>query len=695
MATFDDVGDFKVVVAGTDWASETTELLKVMAWFPVEGEPQSLKTTRLITTGNIGVGIDPSTRAYGASPVLSGPLLKIQDGTNEATLALISGSGSGTGLNGASIELLDRDAADDTKWFNIRSQDGYGKIKSMKSDGSINKDNILNINLETGVIVSGNIGYDSLDPVFVVHKNITGAGNAHCFVDESIINKTGNAGYNSYNSDYVISGSQAYDHAIGFQASCHYHSTGIIETFGGFTSAVWVDAAAGVVNKLLNYSVYDYQGTGEVSNNVGFYAYPLTKGTNNWGVFIEGPTKSYFGGVLVLGGATTYDSTDPFVVVNRSITGTDNAHCFVDESTVNKTGTIGYNSYDVRAVVTGSQAYDHVLGFQAMASYISTGTLINFGGFASIPNIGASAGLVTNIKNFWVEDFTGGGNATNQYGLYVGPLSSATNNFGVYVAGTTKSFFGGFIGISILEPSAPLTISASGGIDSFHILNNSSSNKLTTSFLHSGSWSANTDGALMSMYDGTDTVQIRLDSRTGQDSWVNGVFNLETITGTSINISGASYFGDGGTTNYTEITTGGAIGLHGNAVISKSDGDLRLTSVNNDVVVTGTNIEAIGSFYVFDEISGQNYHEFTSTMYNLLGTVGEIRCTDTNLLINNSGNELTISSDIVRLVGGVIALTEITTPSVELGDGAFYFKSDNKAYVTTGDGVEHELAFAA
>jgi hypothetical protein len=42
---------------------------------------------------------------------------------------------------------------------------------------------------------------------------------------------------------------------------------------------------------------------------------------------------------------------------------------------------------------------------------------------------------------------------------------------------------------------------------------------------------------------------------------------------------------------------------------------------------------------------------------------------------------------------GVITIKEATTPTAVANYGKIYTKSDNKLYVQTGDGVEHEIAF--
>lgn len=47
----------------------------------------------------------------------------------------------------------------------------------------------------------------------------------------------------------------------------------------------------------------------------------------------------------------------------------------------------------------------------------------------------------------------------------------------------------------------------------------------------------------------------------------------------------------------------------------------------------------------------------------------------------------------ITVEDGVIILKEITTPSTVTGYGIIYTKADNKLYVKTGDGIEHEIAF--
>jgi hypothetical protein len=47
---------------------------------------------------------------------------------------------------------------------------------------------------------------------------------------------------------------------------------------------------------------------------------------------------------------------------------------------------------------------------------------------------------------------------TNVYGLYTENLTSGSNNYGIYVAGDTKSYFGGNVGIGTSSPTSKLTV---------------------------------------------------------------------------------------------------------------------------------------------------------------------------------------------------------------------------------------------
>ena len=65
--------------------------------------------------------------------------------------------------------------------------------------------------------------------------------------------------------------------------------------------------------------------------------------------------------------------------------------------------------------------------------------------------------------------------------------------------------------------------------------------------------------------------------------------------------------------------------------------------------------------------------------------------TDNNAVINAAA--VSAHYDLMLAGDGVLGLKETTTPTADAGYGKIYTKSDNKLYVQTGDGNEHEIAF--
>ena len=139
---------------------------------------------------------------------------------------------------------------------------------------------------------------------------------------------------------------------------------------------------------------------------------------------------------------------------------------------------------------------------------------------------------VNNAYNFYVNDASigSGSSITNQYGLYVDPLSGATNNYAVYTAGTTKSSFGGKVGIGTTAPGDDLDIYSAS--DHQLTIRKEGASSLT---LHSGGlpaiiWKNNT-----SLYFGTKT------SDNGLANW-NPLMQLST--GGVLSVTGGFQFPD-------------------------------------------------------------------------------------------------------------------------------------------------------
>lgn len=86
------------------------------------------------------------------------------------------------------------------------------------------------------------------------------------------------------------------------------------------------------------------------------------------------------------------------------------------------------------------------------------------------------------------------------------------------------------------------------------------------------------------------------------------------------------------------------------------------------------------------------YHHYDDSLS--IGTAASLRMTiDSVGKVGFGVAPLTnmVTGDLV-LEGGSLVLKEITTPTPDANYGKIYTKVDNKFYVQTGDGVEHEIA---
>lgn len=161
---------------------------------------------------------------------------------------------------------------------------------------------------------------------------------------------------------------------------------------------------------------------------------------------------------LHVGAQNVSNSSDAMVLVSRAVSsGSGNGHAFSDSTNFNRSGTVAYNSFDARCTLSGSNNYDHYAGFQAAPTIGTSGTTTHLYNFATAPTV--SAGTVTNSYGLYVSDPAGAGAVTNNYGLYVPSLTKGgTKNFAVYTAGTTKSYFGGNVGLGTEAPNSLLHV---------------------------------------------------------------------------------------------------------------------------------------------------------------------------------------------------------------------------------------------
>jgi len=161
----------------------------------------------------------------------------------------------------------------------------------------------------------------------------------------------------------------------------------------------------------------------------------------------------------------------------------------------------------------------HTTGTQASLSSILNLTTGNGNGGTTTAahgmwsRIDASTGhTVTNAYNFFINDSSVAGTITNLYGLYVKDLTAgATLNYAVYAAGSTKSYFGGNVGVGKTAAVAKL-----------HVYQNDT--EVTTS------------AGITVEQDGTGDARIGF-SLTGGEQWAIGCDNSD---GDSFKISNSN-----------------------------------------------------------------------------------------------------------------------------------------------------------
>ena len=135
------------------------------------------------------------------------------------------------------------------------------------------------------------------------------------------------------------------------------------------------------------------------------------------------------------------------IYVNKpSLLGVDSSsHTFADYSPITQssggTGLSAYASFDSKAIMSGTDPYNHFISFQGRNEYTGSGSLGTFTSGEFLINHSGS-GTVNNAYGLRVQPKQGAGTITNYYGLRIeSSTSGITNNFGI-VTGSGKNIFG-------------------------------------------------------------------------------------------------------------------------------------------------------------------------------------------------------------------------------------------------------------
>jgi hypothetical protein len=192
------------------------------------------------------------------------------------------------------------------------------------------------------------------------------------------------------------------------------------------------------------------------------------------------------------------------------------------------------------------------------------------------------------------------------------------------------------------------------------------------------------DGAdpVMSLHDSNGAQLSRIMSNsddlyldTGLQSTANAIF-LRSWDGT-------------GWDNLFAGTQGGAVELYHTGL------KVFETHVDGIVVRDGSGAAPYASFNNSDGAALGTIQMTTGKMDFQLSGEAVIQCnTDGSVDLYYDGVKTAETLDDGWKVTGALTLNEITTPTADPDFSKIYTKSDNKLYVQTGDGVEHEIAFA-
>jgi hypothetical protein len=178
------------------------------------------------------------------------------------------------------------------------------------------------------------------------------------------------------------------------------------------------------------------------------------------GVFQNNPLAP-----IHVGDLNVENSVDSQILISRSVNNSipGNGHAFSDSSNIDRSGSIGYNSYDAAIEFIGSENYNHYAGFQHAANYSSSGTMANMYGFFNGPTV--FSGTVQNNYGAYFANPSNTGTIDTNYGIYIADQTSGTTDYGIYVSSQTDGLAAYLGGPVQIADATGLTLSGGGDIN--------------------------------------------------------------------------------------------------------------------------------------------------------------------------------------------------------------------------------------
>lgn len=142
---------------------------------------------------------------------------------------------------------------------------------------------------------------------------------------------------------------------------------------------------------------------------------------------------------------TTNNPLTGNLLVQHAVSGSGiNLDNIRDQSTVNSSADNAmFCSFDAQVGVQGTTNYDHIASHQDRIDYQGSGSLASAYGYLSWPNHVGSGTLIARY-GAKINDVSGTGPITNNYGIYVSALSRGANNYAIFVE-NNLSHFGGIV----------------------------------------------------------------------------------------------------------------------------------------------------------------------------------------------------------------------------------------------------------
>jgi len=349
---------------------------------------------------------------------------------------------------------------------------------------------------------------------------------------------------------------------------------------------------------------------------------------------------------------------------------------------------VKYGLYQETVLADNISNSQGLVGISSVMSYGTTGNSSS----ANVPftNFLASGGVFTDTGNcpnwyqFKADNLTAGGTITNLYGFYVSNLTTATNNWAVYTAGTTKSYFGGRVGINKTVPTASLEIVGEGDTNATYALKVHNSSGTNNSLVVGNAGNVGIGTA-------PTTVKLSINEGVFSDTITRGTLTEGDCTG-NVGIIGSRF----SLSNTSGVITSAfrntrLSSFRGLEIITETDHPIRFNTLHNNHLEWKTErfrITNVGNFG-FGIAYPQSFFQVSQTIssdgtLSISGT--SVTGVGTSFTTNMVGNIIIFSDGTIKNITSYISPTSLTV--AESGTiGSQTYKIIYKGFNVNGNNV--------